>query len=326
MSAIVQCRSSSSSREPPLQPVVELVEVLLGLRDQPIEARDGLPLDLAVQEVGELELLAVDQRVRGRSRRAARSSRSACSRSPATSARNGCNARSSRNCSTAARSGRCVVVGAGVPAGAGTSPSRKMVGWRTIIAARSSVSTTNRRRWSVLPRPSLIEAANTSSRAGPFALEVEEDRPPLQVIVRRGRATSSRTDLEQRVARRDPFQGRVRREERLVEGDLAVVAAEPPEAGLQPLADGHEGARHLADAVDVAVLARPPWAGRPDSGPACDEEVLDDLGHEPPLPRLGRLADDGREVQFPLRQPFQRRLGDLPGTGRGRRRGRCGPR
>ena len=43
--------------------------------------------------------------------------------------------------------------------------------------------------------------------------------------------------LEQRMAGRHPLQRRIGRQERLVEDDLAVLAAEPAEARLQPLAD-----------------------------------------------------------------------------------------
>ena len=63
MSAMVQCRSSSSSRWRDLEPVVQLVEVLFRLGDQPFEAGHRLARDLAVQELGELDLLAVDQGV-----------------------------------------------------------------------------------------------------------------------------------------------------------------------------------------------------------------------------------------------------------------------
>ena len=48
-----------------------------------------------------------------------------------------------------------------------------------------------------------------------------------------------------------------------------------------------------------------------------DEEVLDDLGDEPALLRLGRLPDEGAEVQLPLGQPLERRVGDLAGSASG---------
>ena len=97
------------------------------------------------------------------------------------------------------------------------------------------------------------------------------------------------------MAGRDPFQRRVRRKERLVEDDLLVLAAQPAEPRLQPLADGLKRARHLADAVDVSVLLALASGGRRRSGPACDEEILDHLGDQPPLARLDRLADDAHE-------------------------------
>src|SRR5262249_14389799 len=98
--------------------------------------------------------------------------------------------------------------------------------------------------------------------------------------------------LEQRVARRDPLQGRVGRDDSLVEGDLAVFTPEAAELGFLSIPDGDEVARHLPDAVNVARRGRRPGlnsglGGRP------DEELLDDLGDEPSLLRLGRLADDG---------------------------------
>ena len=63
-------------------------------------------------------------------------------------------------------------------------------------------------------------------------------------------------------------------------------------------------ARDLADAVDVAVLGRR-LGMQAGLGRGLDEEVLDDLGHQPPLLGLGRLADDRREVQFLLGQALQ---------------------
>ena len=97
----------------------------------------------------------------------------------------------------------------------------------------------------------------------------------------------------------------------LVEHDLLVLASEPAEAIFLCVADRQQIARHLADPVDVAALAgllRPQAA----LGAGLDEELLDHLGHQPPFFGLGTLADDGREVQFPLGQPFQSRFGDRP--------------
>src|SRR5208283_5381924 len=50
-------------KEPLLEPVVEPVEMSLGLGNQPVEALDRLPLDLAIDQVGELPVLAIDERV-----------------------------------------------------------------------------------------------------------------------------------------------------------------------------------------------------------------------------------------------------------------------
>ena len=110
------------------------------------------------------------------------------------------------------------------------------------------------------------------------------------------------------MAGRDPFRGRVRQEKPLVEDDLLVLAAELAEARLQPLADRPEGARDPADAVDMLTFGLVSLGWTPASGRGLHEEVLDHLGHQPALLGLGRLADDGREVQLPLGQPFQRRV------------------
>src|SRR5208337_4695157 len=50
-------------KEALLEPVVEPVEVSLGLGNQPVETLNRLPLDLAIEQVGELPVLAIDQRV-----------------------------------------------------------------------------------------------------------------------------------------------------------------------------------------------------------------------------------------------------------------------
>ena len=51
MSAMEQCRSSSSSRCRDFAAGVQLVEVLFGLGDQAVQARHGLARDLAVEEL-----------------------------------------------------------------------------------------------------------------------------------------------------------------------------------------------------------------------------------------------------------------------------------
>ena len=112
------------------------------------------------------------------------------------------------------------------------------------------------------------------------------------------------------MAGRDPFQGGVRRHDALSKTILPYSRPSRPKRGFLAVADREQVARHLADAVDVAGLGVVSLGWRPDSGAACDEEVLDDLGHQPPFLGLGRLADDGREVQFLLGQPFQGRFGD----------------
>jgi len=65
----------------------------------------------------------------------------------------------------------------------------------------------------------------------PGAVQVEEGRPAPQVSVHAaGDVGADR--LEQRVARRDPFERRVGRQEGLVKRDLPVFAAEPAELGF----------------------------------------------------------------------------------------------
>ena len=49
--------------ESPFKPLVEAIQMGLSLRDQPVESLDGVPLDLTVEEVSKLTLLAVDERV-----------------------------------------------------------------------------------------------------------------------------------------------------------------------------------------------------------------------------------------------------------------------
>ncbi len=144
----------------------------------------------------------------------------------------------------------------------------------------------------------------------PVAVQVVEDRAAPEVVFNAGEDV--RPDrLEQRVAGRDPFEGRVGREDRLVEGDLAVLPAESAEPRLLAVTNWDEVPRHLADAVGAAVRA-----GRlrlqPGLGRRRDEELLDHLGHEPPLLSLGRLPHDRRQVEFPLGQPFEGALGDGP--------------
>ena len=151
--------------EPLLQPLVEPVEVSLGLGNQPVEALDRLPLDLAIEQVGELPVLAIDQRVE-RDLHVPADRLDLVLTLARHLGQNGCNACSSRIRSTSLRSGQWPFSGTGVPAGAGTMPSRKIVGCRALIAPPVPISITNSRRWRVLPWPSLTEAAKASSWAG----------------------------------------------------------------------------------------------------------------------------------------------------------------
>src|SRR5947209_4050014 len=107
----------------------------------------------------------------------------------------------------------------------------------------------------------------------------------------------------------DPLQCRVGRDNDLVESDLAVLAPKPTELAFLTVADGDEVAWHLPNAVNVAGRSRGLWleAGL---GSSSGKELLDDLGDQSPLLRLGRLADDGTQVEFLFGQPFQGTLGD----------------
>ena len=159
--------------------------------------------------------------------------------------------------------------------------------------------------------PPVLDRRGEGIQAGGFlALDVVEDRSAPQMI-RHAVDDILAHDLEKRMTGRHPFEGRVRREERLVECDLGIVDPQPSEPGLQPLANRDQGARNLADAVNVPPLGRRLGVN---AGDRCrlDEEVLDHLGDQAPLAGLHRLADDGREVELLLRQPFQGRFGDRP--------------
>src|SRR5437588_12911728 len=82
-------------------------------------------------------------------------------------------------------------------------------------------------------------------------MQVIEDRAAAQVIIDMGEQVRANR-LEQRVARRDPFQCGISWDDRLVERDLTILAAKPAELAFLPVADGDEVARHLTDAVNVA--------------------------------------------------------------------------
>ncbi len=63
MSATAQCRSSSKFLTAAVQAIVQIVKVLLGLGDQAVEPLNRLALNLAVEQIAELHLLAVDEGV-----------------------------------------------------------------------------------------------------------------------------------------------------------------------------------------------------------------------------------------------------------------------
>ena len=87
----------------------------------------------------------------------------------------------------------------------------------------------------------VLDRRGEGVQAGGFlALDVVEDRSAPQMI---GHAVDDilAHHLEERMTGRHPFEGRVRREERLVEGDLGIVDPQPSEPGLQPLANRDQG-------------------------------------------------------------------------------------
>ena len=117
--------------------------------------------------------------------------------------------------------------------------------------------------------------------------------------------------LEQRMARRHPLDGRIVGEKLFVEDHLLVFAPEAAEAWLQAFAGRPQRARHPADPVNMAAFGDLLRLD-PRQRAGLEEEVLDDLGHQPPLLGLGRLADNGRQVQLAAGQPFEGGIGDAP--------------
>ena len=61
MSPMVHCFSFCNSARRFSKPVVQFVEVRFGLRDIPFEARDGRAFLLPADQLGQLQVLAMDQ-------------------------------------------------------------------------------------------------------------------------------------------------------------------------------------------------------------------------------------------------------------------------
>ena len=292
------------ARAPPFEAVVQLVEVVpRPARCSPSRPGTFCALDLAVQRARRAGRL-----LRGRSARSRLIStcraigldlarplgrRSPPGRAAAPSRRGAC--------STAARSGSAASSGRRRAVGRRGQRRGRCVGWRTAIAPDcvgldDEQPAVQRVAAAVLDRG----ARRRRARTGSFALEVVEDGAPPA-----GRRATRSSDV-----RRAP--------PRTAGGRASPIPASGPSGGApcrrrpcrysrpsrpkrgssrSPM--GMRRARHLADAVDVAVLAGPASGGRRRSGPACDEEVLDHLGHQPALPRLGRLADDAPRGSAP---------------------------
>src|SRR5579871_5733612 len=106
-------------------------------------------------------------------------------------------------------------------------------------------------------------------------MQVEEDCAAPQMILHAHEDVGTNR-LKQWMARSDPLQCRVYRQQGFVEDDLAIFAPEAAETGLLAVANGDQVARHPAEAVQVAVRAgrfrvQPRLWGR------TNEELLDDL-------------------------------------------------
>ena len=134
----------------------------------------------------------------------------------------------------------------GLPAWRGTRSSRKSVGWRSAIAPDMLGLDDEQPPVERLPAAVLDRRSEDIETRGRLPLEVVEDRPAPQVDPRRGRATSSRTASNSGwPGVTHSSVGSVGRSA-LSNTTLPVLAAKPPEAGFQPLADRQQGARHLA--------------------------------------------------------------------------------
>ena len=103
-----------------------------------------------------------------------------------------------------------------------------------------------------------------------------------------------------------------RGEERLVEDDLGILAAQPAEAGLEPLADRHQGCGAPCRRGRRGRPWRPAWGECPRSGAAWTKKSSITSGTS----RRSRASTDlptiADEVQLLLRQSLQRRFGDRP--------------
>jgi len=82
-------------------------------------------------------------------------------------------------------------------------------------------------------------------------------------------------------------------------------------------------ARDSFDPVGVTPFCRPPGMDAGFRGDD-DEEILDGFRHKPALPGLDGLADDRRQVELFLGEPFQGGLGLISRNRAGRSRRRSG--
>ena len=145
-----------------------------------------------------------------------------------------------RNCSVALSVGEARHRrGSAVPWAPGPDRGRWSAGGRPSCHQRP-VSTTNSRRCSVAP-PVLDRGARRRRAARAASLQVEEDRPALQVVATRSRTSSRTTSKSGCPGVTHSRVGSVASSV-LVENDLPVLAAQLAEARLQPLADRPERA------------------------------------------------------------------------------------
>ena len=74
-----------------------------------------------------------------------------------------------------------------------------------------------------------------------------------------------------------------------------VIAPELAESTFKSFANRRQGARNLADAVDVAVFLYRAGIDSSDWS-SGGKEILDNFRDEPPFACLGRLAENGRQI------------------------------
>ena len=215
MSPMVQCRSWSSSLRARVETVVEFVQVLLGLGNQPFEARDVLSFQAAALVFGVLELGPVDEGVQadfdvaghllylagslGRRSRQARDSRPARRGSARPCMRSGMG-------QILGRDGLGVLRGRGYLVEDGRLPEGHLACGVRLDDEEPAVER---------PSPAVLHRGREDVEQGRgLPLDVEEDGPLLEVVVDAVEGLVP-DRLEERVPGRDPFERRVLLEDSL---------------------------------------------------------------------------------------------------------------